>query len=74
MCHNDQRVSVDIEKAERPDIEDMLSLFNEIFRLENPRLAELMYTEDPSVEALSFVVEDILKGHLDSRDRRVMIA
>ncbi|CAF9937239.1 MAG: hypothetical protein ALECFALPRED_007149 [Alectoria fallacina] len=67
-------ISVDIQRAEESDIEEMLGIFSDSYRLENPRLAQLMYKEDLSVEALYFEVEDILETHLNSQDCRIMVA
>ncbi len=69
-----QRIYVDIRRAERSDIDGMLSVFNQAFQLENPRLAQLMYTEDDSGDALRFVVKCILETHLDSQNYRFMVA
>ena len=68
------RIYVDIRKAERSDIDGMLSLFVQAFKLENPRLAQLMYTEDDTVDALCFEVKKILETRLDSQDYRFMVA
>lgn len=69
-----QRIYVDIRRAERSDIDGMLSVFNQAFQLENPRLAQLMYTEDDSGDALRLVVKCILETHLDSQDYKFMVA
>ena len=68
------RIYVDIREAERSDIDSMLSNFVQAFKLENPRLAQLMYTKDDTEDALRFVVKRILETHLDSQDYRFMVA
>ena len=69
-----QRIYVDIRRAVRSDIDGMLSVLNQAFQLENPRLAQLMYTEDDSADALRFVVKCILETHLDSQGYSFMVA
>ena len=68
------RIYVDIGKANRSDIDGMLSIFNQTFQLETPQLAQLMYWDDASDEALYYVVKDILNTQLDSQDCRFMVA
>lgn len=68
------RIYVDIGKANISDIDGMLSIFKQAFQLENPQLAQLMYWDDPSDEALYYVVKDILNTQLDSEDCRFMVA
>ena len=68
------RIYVDIGEANRSDIDGMLSIFNQAFQRENPKLAQLMYRDDHSDEALYYVVKDILNSQLDSQDCEFMVA
>lgn len=68
------RFYVDVRRAERSDIKGMLSIFGRAFDTGNARLAPLMYTENPSVEALNHVVKDILNTHLDTEDCGFLVA
>ena len=67
-------INVDIDRANRSDIDGMLSIFNQAFQLENPQFPQLMYSDDRSDEALYYVVKDILDANLDSQDCRFMVA
>lgn len=69
-----QRIYVDIREANRSDIDGMLSIFDQAFRAENPQLAQLMYRDDPSDEALYYVVKDVLNTQMDSQDCKFMVA
>ena len=69
-----RRLPVDIETPDRSDIGSMVSLFDEAFKRENPRLARLMYPNYPSFEALHGVVKNMLETHLDTEDNKFMIA
>lgn len=68
------RIYVDIDGAKRSDIDGMLSIFNQAFLLENPKLPQLMYSNDPSDEALHYVVKDILDANLGSQHCKFMVA
>ena len=67
------RTQPNIERADRSDIDDMVSIFHEAYGLDNIRLAQLMCPDDPLNEAIDSVVRKILQTHMDRQDCEFMV-